>query len=804
MKRIYKITFGLFLILVILTAGCMIYLQQLKPQYSGNLVLTGLRQEVEVVYDDYGVPHIYGRYEEDVYFALGYVHAQDRLFQMEVMRRIGAGRLAEIFGEELIETDKLFRTLGIPQAAEKNVARHFKHPAAAPFQKAALAYLAGINQFIEKGDTPIEFRMLGIPEEAFAPRDIYLIGAVMAFGFAEGFRMDPLVAAAHHKLGREYIKDWVTGWPAGARTIPVFRAADRSAAETLALSINRIVNGLPLGGWIGSNAWVLSGDKTKTGRVILANDTHMSYSQPTVWFEAHLECPGFSFYGYHAAGIPFGLIGRNRHIAWGLTMFENDDVDFYRERRNPENPDQVWAGDHWENLEIRREIIKVKGAADVVFDVRISRHGPIVNPVDELAAQTGRDPVAVWWMWNQLSTTAVHAFYSLAHARNIDAARQAVSMIDAFGVNVMYGDRDGNIAWWAAAKLIERPGHVNSKMFLDGAGGKDEPLGYFDFKHNPRSENPPAGFVYSANNQPGPVAGLLYPGYYVPDNRAGRIVELMPSESVGSAEAVKKMSTDCVSLVFPIIAKKIMAAIQDDKVLKKSENHDRAYQLLLTWDGDHQINDVAPVIYYKLISHIVKRTFADELGEDVFKAFVSSHLMKRTLPVFIDNETSLWWDDTHTGDIHETRKVIFAESFERTLQDLEKQFGSEMSDWQWGKVHTLEHGHPFGLKKPLDRIFNVGPFPSMGGNEVIVNTGFRLNIDGQYPVYFGPTMRFIVDFSSEDAAFGVIPTGQSGYFLSDHYDDQAELFNTGKFRRQMMNRDKIEKHSKGKLILRPE
>jgi penicillin G amidase len=803
MKLRYKIILSASVLLVVLAAACIIYLQQLKPKYSGELILPGLHQPVEIIFDHYGVPHIYGRNEEDAYFALGYVHAQERLFQMEIVRRIGAGRLAEIFGEELVKTDKFFRTLGIPQTAAKNAERFFKDPTT-PFQKAALAYLAGINQFVEKGDKPLEFQILGIPREKFTPKDIYLIGAFMVFGFAEGFRMDPLVAATHHKLGWEYLKDWIIGWPPGAQKIPVYRSDDDDAAGALAAAIDQIIDNLPMSRWIGSNGWVISGKKTKTGKVILANDTHMAYAQPAIWYEAHLEYPGFSFYGYHAAGVPFGLIGYNRRIAWGLTMFENDDVDFYKERLNPQNPDQVWANDHWQDLTSRREIIKVKGGADIIFEVRASRHGPIINSVDELSAQTGQDPVAVWWLFNKLTTTSVHAFYRLAHAQNIDAARQAVSMIDALGVNVMYGDQEGNIAWWAAAKLIKRPDHVNSKLFLDGASGKDEPLGYYDFKDNPRSENPPAGFVYSANNQPDDVAGNLYPGYYVPDNRARRILELMAPETIGSTEAVKKMSTDCVSPVFPEVVKKILATIQNESVLKKTPNHELAYRLLEAWDGDHQIDDVSPTIFYKLISHIVNNTFFDELGEQSFKVFVSSHLMKRTLPVLIDNDSSLWWDNIDSKDIHETRRMIFAQSFDQTLMDLNKQFGSDMSGWQWGKVHTLEHGHPLGLKKPLNKIFNVGPFPAMGGNEVLVNTGFRLNTEGLYPVYFGPAMRFIVDFSNNNESFSVIPTGQSGYFLSDHYDDQSPLYNTGKFRRLLMDQAKIRENQEGLLILSPE
>ncbi len=403
---IYKIVLALLIIIPIFLLGGLVYLYSLQPQYSGRLSLAGLQNEVEVMFDRYGIPHIYGQNEEDVFFALGYVHAQERLFQMELMRRAAAGRLSEFLGEKLVKTDKFFRTLGMSEQADKNAAHFFDNPSAA-WQKSALAYLAGVNQFITQGETPLEFQILGIPKEKFAPRDIYLIGSLMAFGFASGFQTDPLVTKAYQKLG------------------------------------------------------------------------------------------------------------------WGLTMFENDDVDFHKERLNPDNPDQVWFVDHWEDLIIREETIKVKGAADIIFRVRSSRHGPIINQVDDVVAQTAGEPVAVWWAFNKFPAKVVEAFYELSHARSLKDARNAASKIDGVGLNVMYGDRDGNIAWWAAAKLIKRPEHVHSKLFLDGASGKDELLGYYDFSQNPQSENPPIGFVYSANNQPGPLTGKLYPGYYVPEDRAG-------------------------------------------------------------------------------------------------------------------------------------------------------------------------------------------------------------------------------------------------------------------------------------------
>ena len=802
-KLIAKIFLTLLIIIPAILLGGLMYLYSLQPQYSGRVPLIGLQEEVEVIFDPYGIPHIYGQNEEDVYFALGYVQARERLFQMEMMRRVAAGGLAEILGEKLVNTDKFFRTLGLLEQADRNAALNFKD-LSAPWKKAAKAYLTGVNQYVERGDTPLEFRILGIPKEKFTPRDIYLIGGLMAFGFAAGFQMDPLVTSVYHKLGWDYLKDWVLGWPPGAQKIPVYPSNYTAAAETLPSTIHDMMAGLPVSAWIGSNGWVVSGSRTQSGQVILANDTHMAYSQPSVWYEAHLECPGFSFYGNHAAGLPFALIGHNRFSAWGLTMFENDDVDYYRERLNPQNPNQVWFIDHWEDLKIRQESIKVKGGQEINFQVRSSRHGPLLNEVDDRVAQTGIDPVAVWWAFNKLPSKAIESFYELSHARSIAEARRAASKIDGVGLNVMYGDRDGNIAWWAAAKLINRPDHVNSKLFLDGAGGRDEPLGFYDFSQNPQSENPPTGFVYSANNQPDTLTDKLYPGYYVPEDRARRIVEYLKSETTWTVESTKKMNTDGISTVFTEVTAEILNTLKTDKVLQRTPTHNRVYKILKNWNGDHQVTAVAPTIFSMLLSYIMENTMADELGEDDYAVFNSSHVMKRTIAVIIKNDPSLWWDNIRTEAVKETRQMIFAQSFDQTVKTLTKQLGTDVDSWHWGKVHTLEHGHLLGRQKPLNLLFNVGPFAAMGGNETIANLGFRLNSDGNYPVLFGPAMRIIIDFADIENSLSVNPTGQSGFFLSDHYDDQVDLFNSGKFRKQMMNRGEIENSGRGTLILIPQ
>ncbi|MGD9054828.1 MAG: penicillin acylase family protein [Desulfobacterales bacterium] len=802
MKRSYKIMFMSLVLVVLLLAGGFIYLRQLKPQYSGEVVLEGLHQKVNVFFDPWAVPHIVAQNENDAYFALGYLHAQERLFQMEILRRIAAGRMAEIFGKKLVKTDRFFRTIGIGHSARQSAEKFFGE-SSQPYQKAGRAYLAGINQYLEKGKTPIEFSILRIPKEKFTPQDFYLVAGFLAFGFSQGFRTDPLVAKVHKEFGWPYLKDWVLGWSAGARKIPVHRSNFSTSAAALSATIMSIIDGLPAVAWIGSNGWVLSGKKTTSGNVLLANDTHILFTQPSVWYEAHIAYPGASFHGFHAAGIPFGLVGRNRSLAWGLTMLHNDDVDFFREKANPHNPDQVWVDDHWENLEIRTETIRVRFAEDVTFKIRISRHGPLLNSVDDTVAAAATDPISLWWTLNQFPTTSMQAAYLFSRAQNINDMRRAAALIDAPGLNIMYGDKEGNIAWWAAARLVKRPAHVNSKLFLDGASGKDEPLGYYDFSDNPQAENPPSGFVYSANNQPESAKDKLYPGYYVPDHRARRIVDLLESDTVWSVEAVRKMGTDCISPATPEMTREIIDTLYGEEPVTPTPLMEEAKRILMHWNGEHQIDDVAPTIFYKLLAHIAEDTLADELGADDYQTFMSTHLMKRTLPVLLQNDSSLWWDNIHTRDIKETRKMIFARSFERTLQDLKKQLGPAISDWHWGKVHTLEHQHLLGRKKPLHKLFNVGPFSVPGGDEVIANMAFRLTTEGRYPVLYGPAMRFIVDFSGGGATRAVNPTGQSGFFLSRHYDDQTALFNSGKLRPLEMNAARFRENHMGRLILRP-
>lgn len=794
MKILKRILLGIIALVLLIVAAAYLYLLSTKPTYSGELTLADLHEPVEVLYDDFGVPHIYAQNEEDAYYALGYVHAQDRLFQMEMIRRAAAGRLSEVLGPDLLKVDKLFRTLDINKFAKEHAEKYLSADTAG-FQKAAHAYQKGINQYVNTGDTPIEFSIMGIPKSEFTAQDIYLAVGFMAFGFAEGIRADPVLEKIRRELGAEYLKDLAIQTPPDAEIIKNFSGAVKTlGTDSLIAFFSEALEKIPVPLWQGSNGWVIAGDRTTSGLPILANDTHIGFAQPAVWYEAHIEYPGFRFYGHHIAGIPFGLLGQNDFCAWGLTMFENDDTDFFIEEFNDDG--KVKYKGEWVDSKTRTEVINVKGKPDENLILKSTPHGTLVNGL--LDFTDGLKPISLWWILNHEPNESLQAAYNLSHASTFAQAVYAASLFSSPGLNLMYGDRAGNIAWWAVAKLPIRAAHAQPKLFLDGASGNDEPLGFYDFSKNPHAINPPWGYVYSANNQPDSVDGVLYPGYYYPRSRAGRIVELLKVDKKWTVEDVKTIDLDVTSHMHADIAKELVAVL---KSLNDSSLSD-LIKVLDNWNGEHKTTQTAPSVYYNLLSQTMKLAMEDEMGAQAYKAIMATSIPKNSYQMFITNDTSPWWDNKKTSE-KETRSQIIKQAAINTLTLLNKTSGKNPYDWQWGKIHTLTHKHALDAVKPLRSFFNVGPFVVDGGSEVINNLHFDLDTIGYFPVNGGPALRKITDFSDMENGITVSPTGQSGNVMSKHYGDQAEMFATGKFRKMLMNRKEIETKSKI-LLLKPE
>ena len=778
-KKGLLVIISIVLLLILGLAGFAFYS---KPTYEGELQLKNIDKETTVFFDEFGVPHIYAESQIDAMEALGYVHAQDRLWQMELMRRIAPGRLSEIFGSAALKNDKFFAGIGIEEASAKAIAQL---DTTSQSYQLTQAYLDGINQYLEEGKTPIEFQLLGIQKQKFEVKDVYNIFGYMAFSFAMAQKSDPLMTDLRAKYGMEYLKEF--GLDGEFNTTKIKNAKENQQEySAIAKSVASLLDQSPIPPFIGSNSWVIAPQKTKNGKVIFANDPHIGFSQPGTWYEAHLVTPDHEIYGYYLAGTPFPLLGHNHNYAYGLTMFENDDIDMYQEEISTSDATKYKTPSGLSAFETRTKTIKVKDSSDVTLNVKVSRHGPIVN--DLIEGLQKDKPIALSWIYTQQPILILDAVYALSHAKNKTDFQKGVQLIAAPGLNVMYGDAKGNVAWWATGKLYKHNPGVNPNFILDGASGKDDIKEYLDFSKNPSSVNPSWNYVYSANNQPEAIDGFLYPGYYLPEDRAKRIVHILDSKSNWDKESASKMIFDNTSSVAPSVVKNLIQAI-DVNTLSKSEKE--AIAILKDWKGSNNLEDVAPTIYHKWIYCSLKNTFQDEMGEKDFKQFLGTHIAKQIVARQIANKQSLWWDNIATKNTKETQSQILATSLKEAVTALEKQLGKSVQSWTWNKVHTAEHQHPLGKVNALKPFFNVGPFEVSGSIEVINNLFFDYTEDGNYVVKGGPSTRRIIDFSDIENSWSILPTGQSGNPMSPHYKDQAEMYNTGKFRKMKLNKAEI-------------
>jgi penicillin amidase len=794
MKIVKRTFLILLLVLLIITAIIAGYLHYLKPTYEGKQqALKNIKQRTTVYFDDFGVPHIYANTEEDALTTLGYVHAQDRLWQMELMRRIAPGKLSEIFGSVMLKNDKFFSGLGIDESSEIAIQNLDK---TTQTYKLTMAYIDGINQYLEEGKTPIEFQILSVEKQKFTLKDVYNIFGYMSFSFAMAQKSDPLITDIRDQYGIEYLKDFGLDGSLGTKQLKSFKGKSKEYSE-ISKSITSLLNQNPTPQFIGSNSWVIGQSKTKNGKVIFANDPHIGFSQPCTWYEAHINTPNYEIYGYYLAGTPFPLLGHNRKYAYGLTMFENDDVDLFAEEENPKDSNQYKKITGFANYDIKQKTIKVKDSADVIITVKTSQHGPLLNGL--LDGLDKIKPVALSWIYTQQPNHILEAVYSLSHANTIDDFSKSVALIVAPGLNIMYGDAKGNIAWITSGKLYKQDKTVNPNFILNGANGIDDKKEFLDFSKNPSATNPTWDYVYSANNQPEAIDGYLYPGYYLPKDRAKRIDEWLQPKNDWTKDEVCKMITDNTSSTVTETVSNLLDAMD---IATFSSNEKKAVSILRDWKGTNNLKDTAPTVYNKWIYFYLKNTFEDEMGKDKFKIFLVTHILKQTIAAQSSNQNSPWWDNIATKNKKETRSEIVTKSFQQAIASLEKQLGSDTNAWTWNRVHIVEHQHPIGQVAALKKYFNVGPFEMSGSNEVINNLFFDYSDAKQYIIKGGPSSRRVIDFSDIENSVSILPTGQSGVQSSPHYSDQAALYNNNKFRKMKLNKEEIVKTST-KLVFNP-
>ncbi len=792
MKRLFKLLTLLVLALVIVAVAALAWwVHSKQPQRSGTVNIPGLRDTVQIRYDERGVPHINAKNEADLYRALGYVQAQDRLFQMEMLRRLARGQLAEILGPELLPVDRLFRSMRIDETS-RSAAAALDH--GSTMGQAIDAYLGGINAFQDTHPRPLEADLIGIPKRPFTVEDSFAVGGYMAYSFARSQKSAPVMSYIRDRLGAQYLTDFdLLGQDntvqSAQRTDTQYLAQlDWAALNRLALINQQAaqLSGLPP--FIGSNAWAISGAHTASGKPLLAGDPHITFSTPAVWYEAHLTAPGFELYGHFQPIVPFALLGHNMHSGWSLTMFENNDLDLIAEKTDPAHPDQVWYKDHWENLQSRDDIILVKDAAPVHLQLKRSHHGPIIN--EALTAGTGSTTIAVWWAYLETPNSLIQSFYDLPRADTLDKARAAAEKIHAPGLNLIWANASGDIGWWAAAMLPKRPAGADPGFILDGSKPEAEKLGYYPFSENPQEENPQRGYIVSANQQPVTRNGQPIPGNYLPPYRAARIDELLRQPGMRwdthNTQAVQldvrnASPVRIIQNLLPLL-RQASAATPDAALVEK----------LAAWNGDYTLDAVEPTLGFAFSYALAHTLMADQLGPERFGALLDTYLVDPFLERVSANPHSVWW----AGD--QAAKVRSA--WLATLTQLRSALGDNTAHWTWGQAHTLTHPHPLGRGKLLETLLNVGPFPAPGGHEAINDLSSDFG-PAPWAVTSGPSTRRIIDFANPAAALGINPVGQSGVPGDAHYADQAQDFMAGIYVPMHLTETDVAKATGSTLIL---
>jgi penicillin G amidase len=792
---------GFSLVVILLAIGIFLYHLVTKsyPQTSGTIITAELRGDVAIYRDEYGVPHIFANDEHDLMFAAGYVQAQDRLWQMEMFRRAGQGRLSEILDTATVKIDKLFRTLGFSCVADSIYARMY------PTSRLLLDDFAeGVNEFINthKGKYPIEFDMLDFEPEPWKPQHSLLIARLLAWELNFSWWVDLTYGEIASLVPPEKFKELFLGDENFTSQSISLKAKKDEMHDFLSLvRTYREYFGMRSFS-AGSNAWVIDSSKSLSGKPILANDPHLLISLPSKWYEMHLSAPGWNVSGVSIPGIPLILIGQNDSIAWGFTNAMLDDCDFYVEKIDTSKK----VAYRFKNISLpvrtREEIIYIGKSDSVVINVKSTHHGPIISNIHPSMnhkhdTSTVKQQISLRWTGFEMSDEIL-GFYRLNKATNSVEFVEGLKQLTVPGQCAVYADVRGNIGSWVAGRVPVR-GKRLAALPLDGASGEDEWREFVPFEKLPNSWNPPEGFLISANQQ---LTGKAYPYYlstlWEPRHRFERIKELLTLEKI-SVQDFQQFQQDVMTTYGKMLAEHIIRVAEQDSLNDDFTREALVY--LRNWNFRSTTSDIATTIVNKFFTKILQNTFEDELGKEVLSDFEYSLTPAyRITEKLLCIENSPWFDNIKTQTV-ENRDQIISKSFHEAIYELKESLGSEMKMWQWGKIHSVLFEHPFSARKPLDKVFNVGPYP-IGGSEQTINKG-AFKLSGSFKLFASPSMRQIIDFAQPQFAYRVLTLGQSGQALNTHYDDQVSLWLNGGYRQTTIDRKIIENKGWEKLILRP-
>jgi penicillin amidase len=757
---------------------------------EGRTVLRGLAAPVEVVRDRWGVPHLFARNEKDLFFAQGYVHAQDRLWQMHFNRTVGSGRLGSLLGPGPAKADAYLRTVGLRRAAERDLAR------LSPETRALLeAYAAGVNAFLgsHRGRLPIEFSLAHIEPEPWTPVDSLVWTRMLSFNLSLNSRTEITRSELIETLGEPAVRQLLPPYPAdGPVIVPSPPAATpgvatlgvRAAQPTLAWFPPGLTH--PEEIW-GSNAWAVHGSRTATGRPLLANDTHLPLGMPSVWYEIGLHGGRFDTEGFSFPGMPFVVEGQNRRIAWGVTSLNGDVQDLYVEKLDdPKHPQRYLYKGKWVALDRVREEIPIRGRKPMVLEVLSTRHGPLI---DQVLPVKQKRPLALRWAASE-GSRMMDALNALDRAASWQEFRAALSQWDLPSLNFVYADADGNIGYQATARLpLRAPGH-DGTVPVPGWTGEFEWLGTIPFDEMPSAFNPPAGYVATANHK---VTGDSYP--YVltrdwpPPDRARRINALLAADPKVTMDDMKSMQQDTYCLEAERLLPYLLAVHPSAPVEKA------AVERLRSWDRRFDTGSVGASIYQAWTDALLPEVFEDDMGRAPALQAARPLLFAQSEMVvaLLARRDDPWFDDHRTPQV-ETRDDILQRSLTRAVALLQKRLGKDPGQWRWGRIHTVRlQQQPLGLLPVVGLLFNGPRVEAPGTGNTINSLGSDVN--HPYQVRFGVSQRFLADLSDLSRSLAVNSSGQSALPFSRHRDDETQLWIRGEYHPVFTTRSSIQAES---------
>jgi len=816
------------------------------PEHDGELIIPGLNDRVEIVRDEWGIPHIYASNMQDLFFVQGYTQAQDRWWQMELFRHAGSGTVEELTGKnhQSLATDILTRTLSLRRVAEQEVSNCDGETMAI-----LQAFADGVNAYItsrDSSDLALEYGILNligidIKIKPWTPADTLVFSKLIAWDMGPRFRTEEIRSKLYELIGQEMTDQWLTpSWPY-TESPTIIKPEELSSREpvrstkagnaprpsdtdvlTTEITLPDMGLGFGYGQGIGSNNWVVGGSMTESGKPLLANDPHLGIQMPSIWYEIGLHChpsseeSSFDVVGFAFPVAPGIVIGHNHSIAWGITNTNPDVFDLYRIRVNPDNELQYeWNGE-WRNMTVRNETIYFgDGEEPITIQVRETHLGPIItdNQIDEETGESmgfnNENPLALRWTALDPGTVS-KAILELNKATNWPEFHSALEYWDVPSQNVVYADVEGNIGYQMPGRIPIR--NINHSGLLPVPGWTDEFewQGFIPYDSLPRLFNPTRGYIATANQA---VVPLEYynqlaqelgeaKNYIISREwnyvyRAERITEMLEDGAPHSIFTFQAIQGDNKLINAEELVPYLADLRFDDVELVEARDW------LLEWDYQCDMESPHAALYAQFWARLVDNLYTDQVGEDIPVYGIAREMLATSL--LVQEPNSPWWDDITTEDITETRDDILVRSFREGYVATVTMLGKNRDNWRWGDLHTATFvSTPLGLSGIglVENIVNRGPVAVSGSTETINNTVWVVPLHN-FSVAWLTSMRMIIDLSDFTQSIAVHTTGQSGHPYSEHYDDMIEPWRKVEYHTMLWTRAQVEGAASNRLILSP-